>query len=207
MTWLTVTKYLCRKWPQVCFICRNHNPVLSSYMTYHMVCIKSSTMGVTCEARTAYHSGAPEFTPGFCGVPVDESSVFCVMSCRSWFVLLSLCLSFFLFSFGHCIVSPSSIQWLVVCRWFSLDTPVSSTNKTDSHDKTEILLKLALNTITFSYLRLLITHSSKLFLLNVVYFAVFCRSLFVLLSIFLVCIALSVLWFTSVYLVWHLQTL
>jgi hypothetical protein len=133
--------------------------------------------------------------------------VFCVMSCRSWFVLLSLCLSFFLFSFGHCIVSPSSIQWLVVCRWFSLDTPVSSTNKTDSHDKTEILLKLALNTITFSYLRLLITHSSKLFLLNVVYFAVFCRSLFVLLSIFLVCIALSVLWFTSVYLVWHLQTL
>jgi hypothetical protein len=96
----------------------------------------------------------------------------------------------------------------VVCRWFSLDTPVSSTNKTDSHDKTEILLKLALNTITFSYLRLLITHSWKLFLLNVVYFAAFGRSLFVLLSIFLVGIALSVLRFTSsVYLFWYLQTL
>jgi hypothetical protein len=29
--------------------------------------------------------------------------------------------------------------------------PVSSTNKTDSHDITEILLKVALNTITLTY--------------------------------------------------------
>ena len=35
-------------------------------------------------------------------------------------------------------------QWLATGRWFS---PVSSTNKTDRHDITEILLKLALNTI------------------------------------------------------------
>jgi hypothetical protein len=32
-------------------------------------------------------------------------------------------------------------------RWLSPDTPVSSTNKTDRHDITEILLKVALNTI------------------------------------------------------------
>ena len=32
-------------------------------------------------------------------------------------------------------------------RWFSLGTPVSSTNKTNRHDITEILLKVALNTI------------------------------------------------------------
>jgi hypothetical protein len=32
-------------------------------------------------------------------------------------------------------------------RWFSLGTPVSSANKTDRHDITEILLKVALNTI------------------------------------------------------------
>jgi len=31
--------------------------------------------------------------------------------------------------------------------WFSLGPPVSSTNKTDHHDITEILLKVALNTI------------------------------------------------------------
>jgi len=32
-------------------------------------------------------------------------------------------------------------------RWFSPCTPGSSTNKTDLHDITEILLKVALNTI------------------------------------------------------------
>jgi hypothetical protein len=35
-----------------------------------------------------------------------------------------------------------------VCQWFSPGTPVSSTNKTDHHGITEILLKVALNTIT-----------------------------------------------------------
>jgi hypothetical protein len=38
-------------------------------------------------------------------------------------------------------------QWLVTCQWFSPGTPVSSTNKTDHHDITEILLKVALSTI------------------------------------------------------------
>jgi hypothetical protein len=38
-------------------------------------------------------------------------------------------------------------QWLTAGQWFSLGTPISSTNKTDSHDITEILLKVALNTI------------------------------------------------------------
>jgi hypothetical protein len=37
-------------------------------------------------------------------------------------------------------------QWLTAGRWFSLGTPVSSTNKADRHDLTEILLKVALNT-------------------------------------------------------------
>jgi hypothetical protein len=32
-------------------------------------------------------------------------------------------------------------QWLATGRWFSPDIPVSSTNKTDLHDITEILLK------------------------------------------------------------------
>ena len=39
-------------------------------------------------------------------------------------------------------------QWFVTGRWFSPGTPVSSTNKTDHHDIAEILLKMALNTIT-----------------------------------------------------------
>jgi len=35
-------------------------------------------------------------------------------------------------------------------RWFSVGTPVSFTNKTDRHNITEILLKVALNTITLT---------------------------------------------------------
>jgi hypothetical protein len=38
-------------------------------------------------------------------------------------------------------------MWLATGRWFSPGTLVSSTNKTDNHDITEILLKVALNTI------------------------------------------------------------
>ena len=37
--------------------------------------------------------------------------------------------------------------WLAAVLLFSLDTPASSTNKTDCHNITEILLKVALNTI------------------------------------------------------------
>jgi hypothetical protein len=36
-------------------------------------------------------------------------------------------------------------QWLVTGQWFSPRTSVHSTNKTDHHDITEILLKVALN--------------------------------------------------------------
>ena len=38
-------------------------------------------------------------------------------------------------------------QWLATGQWFSTGPPVSSTNKTVHHDITEILLKVALNTI------------------------------------------------------------
>ena len=41
-------------------------------------------------------------------------------------------------------------QWLVTGRWFSLGASGSSTNKTDRYDITEILLKMALNTITLT---------------------------------------------------------
>ena len=38
-------------------------------------------------------------------------------------------------------------QWLATDLWFSSGTPVSSTNKNDRHNITEILLKVALNLI------------------------------------------------------------
>ena len=41
-------------------------------------------------------------------------------------------------------------QWLAAGRWFSTGTSVYSTNKTDRYDITNILLKVALNTISLS---------------------------------------------------------
>ena len=51
---------------------------------------------------------------------------------------------------AHCQVFSIqcyACQWLATGQWFSQGTPVSSTNKTDCQDITEILLKVALNTI------------------------------------------------------------
>jgi hypothetical protein len=41
-------------------------------------------------------------------------------------------------------------QRLAAGLWFSQGTPVSSTNKIDCHDITEILLKVTLNTMTIN---------------------------------------------------------
>jgi hypothetical protein len=54
------------------------------------------------------------------------------MESRSWQVLLDITLC------------NKVRQWLATGKWFSPGTPVSSTNKTDRHDITEILLKVAL---------------------------------------------------------------
>jgi hypothetical protein len=49
---------------------------------------------------------------------------------------------------------PFKLLKLAEGRWFSLCTLVSSTNKTDNHDITEILLKVALNTITITLIKI-----------------------------------------------------
>ena len=41
-------------------------------------------------------------------------------------------------------------QWFSAGRWLSPGSPISSTNKSDRHDETEILLKVELNTITLT---------------------------------------------------------
>ena len=46
------------------YLC-NHNPVLSSFMTYHRVSNKSNMMCGNSGAGTAYPSGAHEFIPSF----------------------------------------------------------------------------------------------------------------------------------------------
>ena len=44
-----------------------------------------------------------------------------------------------------------SIQLVVIRRRFSSGTSVSSTNKTDDHDNTEIFLKVEINTLAHIY--------------------------------------------------------
>ena len=52
-------------------------------------------------------------------------------------------------------------QRLATGRWFSPGIPVSSTNKTDCHDITEILLKVVLNTLTINLHFIIIYESSR----------------------------------------------
>ena len=71
----------------ICSFLHIHNSVLSSFLTYHWVCNKGSTAGVTCGAGTAYPSGAPELIPGFHWVRVARSLVFYVVFCTSFLSL------------------------------------------------------------------------------------------------------------------------
>jgi hypothetical protein len=50
----------------------------------------------------------------------------------------------------RCILDTTLCQWLSTGRWVSSGTHVSSTNKNDHHDTTEIFLKVALNTNTLT---------------------------------------------------------
>jgi hypothetical protein len=102
---------MCHKWPRICSTCRKHFPVVSSFMTYHMVCNYINTTGATSGEGTTHPSGAPEFTPVFRGVCVTRSLVLCVC-------FVDRCLSFCTFSFGHCVVCSSSIHGFWLPLWY-----------------------------------------------------------------------------------------
>ena len=61
-------------------------------------CNKSNKTGTTCGTGTAYHSGASQM---FSGVRVARSLVFCVMFCKSLFVILSFFLLAIVLSVLH----------------------------------------------------------------------------------------------------------
>jgi len=63
MTWLTATEYLCHKWPMICYVCCDRNPLLFSFMTFHRVCKKSYTTGAICGTGIDYPSKSFEFPP------------------------------------------------------------------------------------------------------------------------------------------------
>ena len=73
----------------------NHNPVVSSFMTYHRVGSESTTTGATRGTRTGTR---PDFTSGD-RVARFQLSALC---------FVDHCLSLSHFPFSHCIVCPSS---------------------------------------------------------------------------------------------------
>ena len=70
----------------IMFTCRKHFTVLSSFITVIVTRVTQRVSHV--EQEVPHPSGAPEFTTGFSGVLVMQSLVFCVVFCRSLFVLL-----------------------------------------------------------------------------------------------------------------------
>jgi hypothetical protein len=49
-------RYTSHTWPLICSICRNHNPILSSFMNYHQISGKSTTSLTFCFFWTLYFS-------------------------------------------------------------------------------------------------------------------------------------------------------
>jgi hypothetical protein len=71
-------------------------------------CLGTGSSIKSGKVQLAYPSGAPNFTPWFGGIHVTRYLVLCVC-------FVDRCLSFCLFSFGHCVVCPS------ICRiWLPL---------------------------------------------------------------------------------------
>jgi hypothetical protein len=102
-------KYLFKKAPQICFVCRNHNSVLYSFMTLYRVCNKSDTKEQEL-LTLPWHLGSP---PCFSMVHVPRSLVLCVMFCWSLIVLLSF------FCWSMSCMYLSDLQLLITLFVFS----------------------------------------------------------------------------------------
>ena len=74
---MSVMEFLCHKLQPICSICHNHNPVLSSVMTYCQLCSKSNKTGATYGAGFAYPQRTTKFTSGFYWV--SRCSIFCFL--------------------------------------------------------------------------------------------------------------------------------
>ena len=96
---LIVREYLCHKWARMCFVCRNHNPVLSSFTTYHWVCNRVTRWVAHVEQKLLTLPERPSSPSVFNGVGIARLLVFCVWyfvdHCLSFFFWAFYCLSFF----------------------------------------------------------------------------------------------------------------
>ena len=113
MTLLTVREYLCHKWTRMCFfLCRNHNPVLSSFTTYYWVFNRVTQWVIHMEQKLLTLPEHPSSPLVFNGVRIARSLVLCV-----WY-FVDHCLSFF-FQALYCL---SSIYGFWLPLWYLRST-------------------------------------------------------------------------------------
>ena len=103
--------------------------------TYHGIKSHLSVL-FTLRGIRGYDHAVVGFTTSYTIVAYHHMS--CEFEFHSWWVVLSTTLY------------DKICQWLAAGRWFSLGTPVLSTNETERHDITRLLLKVALDTITLT---------------------------------------------------------
>ena len=111
---------------QIIFIYR------SSCMTYHWICIKSNTMGVTCGAEPAYSAAESEFTPGFqlcscCSIFSFLCNVLQIVVCHFVFCLFAIVFSVRIFTASAIFSFLCNVLQIIVCHFvFCLFTIVFS---------------------------------------------------------------------------------
>jgi hypothetical protein len=117
-------EYLCHKWPRICFVCRNHNPVLHSwFFTGFVTRVPRRVPLVELELLTLKrHLSSPLVFVRF----MLLNLVSCVVVCRSLFVLFLLVIIWSVFwllyglSFGHYMVCLLVIIWSVFWLLYGL---------------------------------------------------------------------------------------
>jgi hypothetical protein len=99
-----------------------------------------SQWGIACSVR-ALHGQGPSWLWSY------GSWIYNYL-CNQWLSQLTLWVKILLGQGVHDTTLCDKVcLWHAEVQWFSTVTPISSTNKTDNYDITEILLKVALNTI------------------------------------------------------------
>ena len=95
-------------------VCRDHNRVFSSFMTYHRVCNESNSTNATRGAGSAYHSGKPEFTRDF------KWGSYCSIFSFLYDVYVDRCLSFFMLAVALVVLLRLTASDYCLFVWWCL---------------------------------------------------------------------------------------
>ena len=86
--------------------------------------------------------------------PKRTSNHYCI-ECNLFSPWYSWTIAHLVLSNNHTLAHTLT-QWLATGRWFSPGIPISSTNKTDHHDLTEIVLKVVLTIVTLTMMMVVV---------------------------------------------------